>query len=158
MVGQVLNVSCYSTPIIFFFRWRGEKKITKKIVDAMFSSWSKLQFCYICNEAQWAKKKLINGANFGYKWIHDYLKYYPLAFGVTLWKKDRSQKLTCQLGWNCPFPWNLSPLCQNKLNRASKQHILTTTRTQQPNEPFFVVEKAIRHLWSVIWPDCQQPT
>ena len=95
----------------------------------MFSSWSKLQFCYICNEAQWAKKKLKNGANFGYKWIHDYLKYYPLAFGVTLWKKDRSQKLTCQLGWNCPFPWNLSPLYQKKLNRASKQHILTTTRT-----------------------------
>ena len=82
----------------------------------------------------------------------------PLPLGSLCEKKDRSQKLTCQLDWNCPFPWDLSLLCKNKLNRASKQHILTTTRTQQPNEPFFVVEKAIRHLWSVIWPDCQQPT
>ena len=58
----------------------------------MFSSWSKLQFRYICNEAQWAKKKLKNGANFGNLWIPDYLKYYPLAFGVTLWKKKIDHK------------------------------------------------------------------
>ena len=69
----------------------------------MFSSWSKLQFRYICNEAQWAEKKLKNGANFGYKWIHDYLKYYPLAYGVTLWKK-KIIKVDLSIGLKLPFP------------------------------------------------------
>ena len=94
--------------------------------------------------------------------LHNYLLKNFFLLPLWIFSKNLICQFSNQYIWVISFklmkPQDFSPLCKNKLNRASKQHILTTTRTQQPNEPFFVVEKAIRHLWSVIWPDCQQPT